>query len=59
MSECLGETITEMESSSATERKDNRRKPPAVSKTPTPAEIEEFFSELDNEDDKKKQFIEK
>ncbi|EOA31461.1 hypothetical protein CARUB_v10014646mg [Capsella rubella] len=50
VSEGLGETTTEMESSSAAE----------VRKTPTPAEIEGFFSELENEaDDKKKQFIEK
>ncbi|VVA98189.1 unnamed protein product [Arabis nemorensis] len=46
-----------MKSSSATE-KDNRRKSPEVRKTPTPAEIEEFFSELEN-DDKQKRFIEK
>lgn len=46
-----------MKSSSATER-DNRRKAPEVRKTPTRAEIEEFFSELEN-DDKQKRFIEK
>ncbi|CAE5967805.1 unnamed protein product [Arabidopsis arenosa] len=52
VSEGLGETTTEMESSSATERKQ-----PKVSKTPTPTEIEDFFSELEN--DSKKRFIEK
>ncbi|KAG7582513.1 Cyclin-dependent kinase inhibitor [Arabidopsis suecica] len=52
VSESLGEATTEMESSSATERKQ-----PKVSKTPTPTEIEDFFSELEN--DNKKQFIEK
>ncbi|CAH8261024.1 unnamed protein product [Arabidopsis lyrata] len=52
VSEGLGETTTEMESSSATERKQ-----PKVSKTPTPTEIEDFLSELEN--DNKKRFIEK
>ncbi|XP_010507472.1 PREDICTED: cyclin-dependent kinase inhibitor 6-like [Camelina sativa] len=56
VSEGLGETTTEMES----EVKDERRKQPEVSKTPTAAEIEGFFSELENEaEDKKKRFIEK
>ncbi|ESQ47985.1 hypothetical protein EUTSA_v10021551mg [Eutrema salsugineum] len=55
VSEALGET-TEIESPSATDR-DDRRKPGEVGKSPTPAEIEEFFSELENEE--KKRFIEK
>ncbi|XP_010487841.1 PREDICTED: cyclin-dependent kinase inhibitor 6 [Camelina sativa] len=56
VSEGLGETTTEMES----EVKGERRKQPEVSKTPTAAEIEGFFSELENEaEDKKKRFIEK
>jgi hypothetical protein len=54
VSEGLGETTTEMESSSAT-----KRKQPGVRKTPTAAEIEDLFSELESQDDKKKQFIEK
>ncbi|KFK39247.1 hypothetical protein AALP_AA3G219700 [Arabis alpina] len=53
----LGET-TEIESSSATEKRDDRKTSPEVRKTPTPAEIEDFFSELEN-DDNQKRFIEK
>uniref|UniRef100_A0A1J3ITX1 Cyclin-dependent kinase inhibitor n=1 Tax=Noccaea caerulescens TaxID=107243 RepID=A0A1J3ITX1_NOCCA len=52
-SEALGE-ITEMESSSVTEKDDRRE----VSKKPTPEEIDDFFSEL-GDDDKQKRFIEK
>lgn len=50
-SEALGET-TELESSSAVER-DDRKSSPEVSKNPTPAEIEEFLSELENKDQKR------
>ncbi|CAH2053332.1 unnamed protein product [Thlaspi arvense] len=54
----LGETTTtEMESPSATER-DDRKKPREVDTSPTPAEVEKFLSELEN-DDEKKRFIEK
>ncbi|CAN8258809.1 unnamed protein product [Cochlearia groenlandica] len=49
------EETTENDSSSAIKR-DNRKKP--ARKTPTPAEIEDFFSELEN-DEKQKRFIEK
>ncbi|CAN7011400.1 hypothetical protein IGI04_012068 [Brassica rapa subsp. trilocularis] len=46
--EALGET-TEMESSSA----DDRKSSPEVSKSPTPGEIDEFLSELENKDQKR------